>query len=184
MKTKAILASLALLGTACVLVAQDGLHLPVGADAPGFSGTATDGKEYSLKSLTAEKPAFVVFWKNPCPHNPRAAALLNAINKAYDGKAQLIGIVNSPEDGTKKFVEQFSLNFPHLSDPDKATIKAYALRFSITIMEIGKDGKIAKVFPGYGKDAMTALNEAMAKAAGMSVADVDLSAAPGRATWG
>lgn len=122
--------------------------------------------------------------QRPCPHNPRAGALLNSINKAYDGKAQLIGIVNSPSDGTKKFAEQFELNFPHLSDADKETIKAYGLRFSITIMEIGKDGKIAKVFPGYGRDSMASLNEAMAKAAGMPVADVDLSGAPGRATWG
>lgn len=184
MKTKVNLAFLGILGAACLVMAQEALHLPVGSEAPAFSGLGTDGKEYSLKGLTSEKPAFIVFWKNPCPHNGRASALLNAINKAYEGKAQLIGIVNSPADGTKAFAEQFGLNFPLLADGDKAIIKAYGLRFSITIMEIGKDGKIANVFPGYGRDSMTALNEAMAKAAGMTVAGVDLSAAPGRQTWG
>lgn len=184
MTTQQTMVSLVVLLGASLLPAQGELHLPVGAEAPAFSGTGTDGKDYSLKSLIAEKPAFIVFWKNPCPHNARASALLNAIHKAYEGKAQLIGFVNSPLEGAKKFAERFNLNFPLLADADKTIIKAYGLRFSITIMEIGKDGKIANVFPGYGSESVAALNKAMAAAAGMPVADVDLSAAPGRQTWG
>jgi peroxiredoxin len=185
MKTRTVLAAIGVIGAVSALaLAQEGLYLPAGSEAPPLSGVGTDGKEYSLTGLTKEKPAFVVFWKQRCPHNARASALFNALNKAYEGKVQVIGVVNAPAEGAKAWVDQFSLNYPLLADADKATIKAYKLRFSITTMQIGTDGKIAKVFEGYGAEAMASLNEAMAKAAGTEVAKVDLTGAPGRLTWG
>ncbi len=159
------------------------LHLAPGADAPAFSGVATDGREVSLKNLTETGPAFVVFWKNRCPHNPKATSLINALAKAHGEKVKLIGFVNSPAEGAKKWVEQFSLPYPLLADPDKETIKAYGLRYSICTFQIGKDGKVEKVFPGYGKESLEGLRDAMATISGAKV-DVDLSSAPSSLTWG
>lgn len=167
---------------ACTLVQQP-LHLAPGTDAPAFAGVGTDGKDYSLKGLTEAGPAFVVFWKNRCPHNPKASSLINSLAKAYGEKVKLVGFVNSPPEGAKKWVEQFSLPYPLLSDPDKETIKAYGLRFSICTFQIGKDGKIEKVFPGYGKESLEGLRDAMASVAGTK-AEVDLSSAPSSLTWG
>jgi hypothetical protein len=81
-------------------------------------------------------------------------------------------------------VDQFSLNYALLPDPAKNTIGAYKMAYSIGTVQINPDGKIAKVFEGYGSEAMQQLNEALAAAAGTKPAEVDLSKAPGRLTWG
>lgn len=182
MKTR-IVATLAAIGVACAFAVQSTPHLPVGQNAPDFKGVGSDGKEYSLKSLTGEGPAFVVFWKERCPHNAKASALFNALHKAYGEKTKLVGIVNASDEGAKKWTERFQLSYPLLSDASKATIGAYAVKYSICTFQIGKDGKIEKVFPGYGKETMDSLNGAMAAASGVK-ADVDLSGAPGGLTWG
>ena len=177
-----LLAFAAAATVAALALAQGNAYLPVGEAAPAISGTGTDGKAYSIPNKG--KPSYVIFWKERCPHNKRASALFNALNKAYEGKVQVVGVVNASADGAKAWVEQFSLNYPLLADPDKATIGAYKLRYSITSMEIGADGKVAKVFEGYGADSIKAMNEAMAAAAGVKPAEIDLSGAPGRLTWG
>jgi len=122
-----------------------------------------------------------VFWKQRCPHNRKASALFNALHKAHGVK--LVGLVNASSEGAKAWVDQFSLSYPLLADADKATIKAYAVKYSICTFQIGKDGKIEKVFPGYGKESMEALNAAMASASGKKV-EVDLSSVPRGLTWG
>ncbi|MFC1629461.1 hypothetical protein ACFL3H_10190 [Gemmatimonadota bacterium] len=63
-------------------------------------------------------------------------------------------------------------------------ISDYGLSTSITTYQIGTDGKVAAIFGGYGFDAMSALNKAMAEAAGIDVVEMDLSAAPTRTTYG
>jgi len=163
---------------------QEALYLPEGSKAPSFSGKTHTGKEVSLESLTKEGPVFVVFWKERCPHNPRASALFNSLYKAYEGKANLIGIVTTSEDKLGDWAKQFDNAYPLLADSSRKLITDYKLVYSICTFQIGKDGTIEKVFPGYGADSMKALNAAMAAAAGVKPAEVDLSAAPERLTWG
>lgn len=165
-------------------VVQDTPYLPPGEKAPAFSAKGTDGKDYSLAALTKEKPVFVVFWKQRCPHNKKASELINSIHQAYGDKVQLVGIVNANADGAKAWVDQFALKYPLLPDESKATIGAYKVAYSICTMQIGTDGKITRVFEGYGAEAMKQLNEAMAAAAGAKPAEVALDGAPGRRTWG
>lgn len=185
MKVQSLLATLGLAG-ACVALAavQETPYLPVGEIAPAIDAKGHDGKSYSSAALAKEKPIFVVFWKERCPHNPRAAGIFNALNKAYEGKAPMYGVVNASPEGAANWVKQFSVNYPMLSDAAKDAIKAYKLRYSITTVQIGTDGKIAKVFEGYGREQMASLNEAMASIAGSKPAEVDLTGAPGRLTWG
>jgi thiol-disulfide isomerase/thioredoxin len=155
---------LAAVTAAALAWAQGTPYLAIGETAPAISGTGTDGKAYNAPAK--DKPVFVVFWKERCPHNPRAAALFNALHEAYKGKVNFFGVVNAGDAGAKAWVDQFSLNYALLPD------------------QINPDGKIAKVFEGYGSEAMQQLNEALAAAAGTKPAEVDLSKAPGRLTWG
>ncbi len=181
MKVTTLLATLGVLGVACAFAVQNSPHLEVGKDAPSFAGTASDGKDYSLKSLTAEGPAFVVFWKKRCPHNGKASALFNALHKAHG--VNLVGLVNASDEDAKAWVTQFDLSYPLLADAEKKTIGAYAVKYSICTFQISKEGKIEKVFPGYGKESMEALNAAMTSVSGKKV-EVDLSSAPGALAWG
>lgn len=182
MKTKLVL-TLAVAGVAWAIASQTTPHLAVGATAPDFKGVASDGKEYALKTLTGDSPAFLVFWKERCPHNPKATALFNALHKAYGEKVKLIGFVNASEERTKGWASRFQLSYPLLADGAMSTIKGYGLRYSICAFQVGKDGKIEKVFPGYGKESVEGLNAAMAAASGID-AKVDLSSAPSDLTWG
>lgn len=184
MRHSILVALAATLAVGAAYAVQQKLHLAEGSKAPAFSGKTHDGTTVSLAELTKDGPAFVVFWKERCPHNPRAAALFNSIYKAYEGKAKMVGIVTAPQERLKDWVNQFSVAYPLLADADKKIIHDYAVVYSICTFQIGKDGTIEKVFPGYGSEAMSALNAAMAKAAGTEAKNVDLSAAPPRLTWG
>jgi peroxiredoxin len=174
-------AVLILLGTA---PQQGGLYLPAGSTAPTFSVQGIDGNTYGLESLTAEGPVFLVFWKDPCPHNRRAMPHFNALKTAYGEKVTLLGAVRSSVDGTRAWGTQFSASFPLLPDPDSKLIDAFDTSYSIATFEIGRDGRITRVFEGYGQNELTSLNQAMASAAGVAPAQLDLSSAPQRQTWG
>lgn len=179
------------LSTAAVVLASAAFALQsaqqpalVGKDAPEFSAKATDGKTYSLDNVSKKAPMIMVFWKNPCPHNPRAAPMINSIVEAYKGKVNFVGVVNSDGDRAKSFQKEFGPTYPILNDGDKSIIKDYYMAFSIQFVVVDKDKKVETIIGGYSKDSMEKLNAAMAKAAGMDEASLDFSKAPSRTTYG
>lgn len=182
----------ALIGTAALLVAgvvgaqsaAQTQHPLVGKDAPAFSAMGTDGKTYSLEGVEKKGPMVMVFWKNPCPHNPRASSLINSVVNAYKGKVNFVGVVNSEGDAAKAFNEQFGKDYVMLHDPAKTMIKSYQHTRSIVFVVVDKDKKVTEVIGGYGQEAMAKLNTVMAKAAGMDEAKLDFSGAPARTTYG
>jgi len=175
----------ALLVTVGAAPRQEVLYLPVGSDAPSIEKwMATDGNAYTLSELEKKGPVFVTFWKDPCPHNRRAMPHLNAMKEAYGDKVTMLGIVRTADDGTAKaFAEQFTARFPLLADPNSQLINAFKAAYSICTFEI-KQGKITRVFEGYGQNELKAFNTALAEAAGAAPAGLDFSAAPARQTWG
>jgi peroxiredoxin len=156
----------------------------VGKPAPSFTAQATDGKTHNLKDLAAKGPVFLVFWKDPCPHNPLAASLINEIVKSYGNRIQFLGVVNGTVESSKKFKDQFKKPYELLADADKKIIGDYAMRRSIAFVEVGKDGNVQQTFGGYGAESLGELNKALAKAAGVAEAKVDLSQAPARTVYG
>ena len=164
------------------VVAQEGdrIYLPIGSEAPALEGVAIDGAFYSLREMLAEGPVFLIFWNDPCGHNPAAIPLINSITNAYEGKARLLGVVVSSVEGAKVWQEDFQPHHPVIVDPPGKWIDAYEMVYSVVPMKVGTDGRIADVYDGYGQIELQRLNEAMAAVAGMPVADVDLSEAPER----
>lgn len=187
MRTKAfVVGSLAVLAAAAAFALQRGQEPPsiVGQAAPEFTATGTDGKTYSLAGVEKKAPMIMVFWKNPCPHNPRASSLVNSVVDAYKGKVNFMGVVNAEGDAAKKFNEQFGKDYVMLQDPGKAIIGGYKQPRSIVFVVVDKDKKVADVIGGYSAESMAKLNTAMAKAAGMEEAKLDFSGAPTRTTYG
>lgn len=166
------------------MVIQDDLYLSPGSEAPDFEVKATDGESYSLKNLTEKAPVFLVFWKDPCGHNPRATPLFNRIKEAYGDKVTLLGVVNLEVDGASGWAERFGFKYPVLEDGDRELIGAYEVVKSVCTFQIGTDGKITKVFEGYGRDEITSLNKALAEVAGVDATEIDMAGAPQRQTWG
>jgi peroxiredoxin len=186
MKKKLIFAGSAALLVAGVAVAQyaTGQNSIVGSAAPEFSATGTDGKTYTLASAEKQSPLIMVFWKNPCPHNPKASGLVNSIVDAYKGKVNFLGVVNSEGDRAKQFQEQFGKGYTFLQDPAKKIIGDYKQPRSIVFIVVDKYKKVEAVIGGYSQESMALLNKAMAKAAGMEEAKLDFSGAPTRTTYG
>ncbi len=159
-------------------------YIPAGTEAPSFEGTTHGGMQVNLEAMLEEGPVFLVFWKEVCPHNPRAMPSFNAMKEAYGEKVQLLGVVRAAPEDTKAWAEKFSSVYPLLPDPDEEVILAYRSAFSIATFQIGQDGKVATVFEGYGQNELTALNQAMAEAAGADPVELDMSRIPSRQTWG
>jgi thiol-disulfide isomerase/thioredoxin len=159
--------------------AQEGdrIYLPIGSEAPAIEGVAIDGTFYSLTEMLAEGPVFLVFWNDPCGHNPAAIPLMDAITDAYQGKARLLGVVVSSVEGAKVWQEDFQPRHPVVVDPPGKWVDAYEMVYSVVPVKVGTDGRIADIFDGYGLRELQRLNEAMAAVAGLPAADVDLSEA-------
>lgn len=158
---------------------------PQGETEATSSGTATAGQDPQarLRELSGGEPTFVLFVKDTCGSNPRAIPLFNKLSAAHQGKAKFVGVINVDEAGLKDWKAEFPNDIEFVNDPDKKLINFYSVTTSQTTLLLDAEGKEAKRFDGYGKDAITALNAEMG-AAGKHVAQVDLSEAPSSPAYG
>jgi peroxiredoxin Q/BCP len=145
--------------------------LAVGAPAPDVTGKAFDGTEVSLAKL-AGKPVVVYFYpKDGTPGCTTEARDFRDDSAAFAALgAAVVGVSMDTPESHKGFAETEKLTFPLLSDPDGAiaakfgvdTTRGFAKR---TTFVIGKDGKIAKVFPdvhvqGHSDEVLAAVKAA------------------------
>ncbi len=101
----------------------------VGDKAPEFSMVGSDGKTYKLSDFKGKK-AVVVAWfpkaftggcTAECKSFREKGDALKGLNVAYFTASV------DPAEENKKFAESLSLDYPILSDPDKAVAKAYGV---------------------------------------------------------
>jgi peroxiredoxin Q/BCP len=120
------LVALMAFGAAAPVGAQDAAELKVGDKAPEFKLVGTDGKTYSLKDF-AGKSAVVLAWY------PKALtrgctleckSLRDSKDELAKYKVAYFGASVDPLDLNKQFIQENSLNFTLLSDPDKSYAKA------------------------------------------------------------
>jgi len=97
-----------------------------GQKAPEFSLPSSEGGEVSLKSLKG-KPVVLYFYpKDDTPGCTReACAFRDAKAAMRKTGAVVLGISPDSLAAHDKFTAKYKLNFPLLSDPDKAVAKKY-----------------------------------------------------------
>jgi len=149
-----------------------------GKAAPDFSGKATDGKTYSLKSTTADGPVFVYFIKIGCPSNGRAAPHMVALDKAYKGKGNVIGVINGTLKEAQAWAKEFKAEFPIIPDEKLKTIRAYGAPYSPFVVVVGKDGKMSKVFEGLNETELKTVSGLVATSLGEKPAKLSFKGAP------
>jgi len=151
-------------------------ELKVGDEAPPFALKGSDGKTYSLKDY-AGKQAVVLAWF-PAAFTPGCTrecknfqAEGNAIKK-FDAAYFTVSV--DPPEKNAKFAESLGVkDYPILSDPDRATAKAYGvLRSEKGVANrwtfyIGKDGKILAIDKAIKVD--TSANDVAAKLKALDV---------------
>jgi thioredoxin-dependent peroxiredoxin len=121
-------AALVAISAAVVLAQGDAGELKVGDKAPDFSLVGTDGKTHKLSELRGKTVVVAWFPKaftSGCTTQCKALKESGEAIRAYD-VAYFAASVDDAETN-KKFAESLELDFPVLSDPEKATAKAYGV---------------------------------------------------------
>lgn len=129
-----------------------------GQTAPNFELLSHDGTAVSLDSFHGKKNVVLCFYpKNHifgCPSKKVFKMSKNVIASYPDilaSDAVLFAISIDTVESQKKFVEEYGVPYPHLSDPKKIACKAYAglniagLAKRSTFI-IDKQGVIRKIF--------------------------------------
>jgi peroxiredoxin Q/BCP len=142
------LAIVLLVGAGCAQQAE----LAVGDEAPDFSLEATDGKTYRLRDFQGQS-AVVLAWfpkafTSGCTIECKSLADSGHLIRKYRA-AYFMASVDPLEENTKFGAEQ-KADFPLLSDPTKATAKAYGVlnvagMASRWTYYIGADGRILAI---------------------------------------
>lgn len=136
------------------------LKLKAGDAAPDFSLPTQDGSVVSLKGLKGKAVVLYFYPKDDTPGcTKEACAFRDAYAEFKKAGAVVLGASTDPEKSHKKFAEKFTLPFPLLSDTEKKLVADYGVWGEKTFMGrkymgthrvtflIGKDGKIAKIWP-------------------------------------
>lgn len=102
----------------------------IGQAAPDFSLHDQSGAVVSLKDLTRDGPAVIIFYRGYwCPFCKR---LLRQVQKRLaairERGAHLVAIAIDPPELSQALAAVLKLEFPLLSDPDSKVIDAYGVR--------------------------------------------------------
>lgn len=97
-----------------------------GQKAPDFSMASSEGGEVSLKSLKGKNVVLYFYPKDDTPGCTReACAFRDAQAQIKKAGAVVLGVSPDSLEAHGKFKTKYKLNFPLLSDADKAVAKKY-----------------------------------------------------------
>jgi peroxiredoxin Q/BCP len=127
-------------------------ELKVGMAAPNFTLHDAFGHSYKLSSYKGKMPVVVYFYPKAGTSGctKEACGIRDDWSSFKKDKVQVLGISVDQKDDIKKFVSDYKLNFPLLSDADKKVSKDYGVFNDkgydnrITFI-VDKKGKIAEI---------------------------------------
>ena len=154
--------------------------------APAFEAKASDGKTYSLKSLTGDKTLVLYFIQSTCPVNAEAFKYYERIAASYkDSKTvRFVGVIDEDAAGYKEWNKDFKPSFPVLYDKVKAIIRSYGAVASPWVIVVSPKGELGTVQKGYSAARLNELNALVATAAGVKAAKIDTKGAPASEAFG
>ena len=125
-------------------------NLSVGNPAPDFTLQDSDGNSYSLSSYKEKNPVIIYFY--PKAGTPgctkQACGIRDSFNKFKENKIVVLGISVDSKEQIKDFINDNNLNFPLLSDENKAVSKTYGV-----LNNIGLDSRITFIVDKQGNIA-------------------------------
>jgi peroxiredoxin Q/BCP len=131
-----------------------------GKKAPDFKLESSEGGQVSLKDLRGRTVVLYFYPKDDTPGCTREACAFRDTQAALKKKGVVVlGVSGDSLASHEKFKARYSLNFPLLSDPDKAVARKYGawgekVMYGKTIVGmirstfvIDGEGVVRKVFP-------------------------------------
>ncbi|MEM6994805.1 MAG: peroxiredoxin [Myxococcota bacterium] len=144
--------------------------LAVGARAPSLSATAHDGTTVDLGNLAG--PSVVYFYpRDGTPGCTKEACAFRDVWSRYQSAGVLVvGVSADSLESHREFAEEHGLPFPLIADEDHTWSKAFGVDTTMGMTHrdsflIGRDGTIAKVYPGV--DPGVHADQVLADAAGL-----------------
>ena len=148
-RTSKVVCTFLALMTSFSLLASD---LKVGEQAPDFKLQATNGDYYQLSDYKG-KQAVVLAWypmanTRGCTIECKSLVEKGHLIRAYNASYVMASV--DPLDDNRDFAKKTGADFPMLSDPTKATAKAYDVLNMMQVASrvtfyISKEGKILKI---------------------------------------
>lgn len=166
-------------------VQADAQNWKPNSKAPDFSGKASDGKTYALKTLLkSKKPTIIYCIGNTCPVNAQAVKYYNNIANAYKGKVNFIGVIDTDEAGYKEWQKRFNAPYPVVFDPELKIISAYKAERSPWSFMVDNKGLIVQEWPGYSIGELNEMGSAIAKSNKIKTVKFDVKGAPEQPRYG
>ncbi|TWX49248.1 peroxiredoxin family protein [Colwellia hornerae] len=148
-RTSKVVCTLLAVFTSFSLLAAD---LKVGEQAPDFKLQATNGDYYQLSDYQG-KQAVVLAWypmanTRGCTIECKSLVEKGHLIRAYNASYVMASV--DPLDDNRDFAKKTGADFPMLSDPTKATAKAYDVLNMMQVASrvtfyISKEGEILKI---------------------------------------
>jgi len=136
-----------------------------GKPAPAFKLESPGGKKIALADLKG-KVVVLDFWATWCGPCRMSLPHLDKLYKEDKENGVEFFAVNQREqkDEVEQFVKQTNLTVPVLLDSDGKVGDSYGVEGIPTTVVIGKNGKVQKVFVGFGEDSENQLKTAIQQA--------------------
>jgi thioredoxin-dependent peroxiredoxin len=112
-----------------IVFAQTDPKLKTGDKAPDFTLQDAFGKSYQLSSYKGKSPVIVYFYPKAGTSGctKEACGIRDDWSKFKQNNIPVLGISTDDKPAIKKFIDDYNLNFPLLSDADKKVSKEYGV---------------------------------------------------------
>lgn len=123
-------------------------NLKEGDIAPDFTLQDAFGKNYTLSSYKGKSPVIVYFY--PKASTPgctkQACGIRDKWTQFSEHNIVVLGVSVDSKEDIKKFIDEYNLNFPLLSDNNKEVSKKYGV-----LSKMGFDNRISFIIDTNGK---------------------------------
>jgi len=123
-------------------------NLKEGDTAPDFTLQDAFGKNYTLSSYKGKSPVIVYFY--PKASTPgctkQACGIRDKWSQFSENNIVVLGVSVDSKEEIKKFIDEYHLNFPLLSDNKKEVSKKYGV-----LSKMGFDSRISFIIDTNGK---------------------------------
>lgn len=146
--------------------------------APDFKLPDLGGKLWTRDEAQGGKPTLIYFILDGCPCSTDVEPLFQSLRKVHGERINFVGVIDTPAEQAKKWVEGHSTKNLVLISDDCAVMKAYGAPRSAYSTLVDAKGRIIKQWPGYSKKILEDINAEMAKAGGVPTPNFDTAYAP------